>query len=105
MTGRKKGEKFEKLLGYHECSLHELERFPSPAPDSIGLMNHYRKDNNRLYCLDHEDANEVEIWGNTNNEDAYARFEFVLVPCNYVHAEIEVTDDKVSDECIADREK
>ena len=36
---------------------------------------------------------------------SYQRFEYVLVPCNYVHAEIGPTDDKVAEECIADRDE
>ena len=55
-----------------------------------------------LYCLDWEKyGEELEIWGVDFDVDSYQRFEFVLVPCNYVHP---TTDDFVADECIADRD-
>ena len=105
MTGRHDKKKIETLIDYHECSPEELSKFPAPASDSIGLMDYYTKGDHKLFCIDQERYRDIlEVWGNVNQEDEYQRFEFVLVPCNYVHAEIERTDDFVSKECIPDRD-
>ena len=54
----------EILLQYHECSLQELYQFPSPAPDSVGLMEYYKKGGNKLFCVDQERYRDtLEIWG------------------------------------------
>ena len=41
----------------------------------------------------------MAIWGIENDEGNYQRFEFVLLPCNYVHAEISDIGDKVDPQC------
>ena len=59
-----------------------------------------------LYCLDWEKfGDELGIWGTENDEIVYQRFEYVLLPCNYVHAEFGPTDDYIKDECIADQDQ
>ena len=47
----------------------------------------------------------MEVWGTENDQINYQRFEWVLLPCNYLHRELGVTDDFIADECIADRDK
>ena len=104
LYGRKDGKRVETLLDFHECSIEELQKFPSPTSDSVGLMKRYKNSDHKLFCVDQERYREIlAIWSNENNEDDYQRFEFNLVPCNYVHAEIEPTNDFVAKECIADR--
>ena len=75
--------------------------------DSAGLFEIYKTSKTRhLYCLDWEKfGDELSIWGTTNDELSYQRFEYVLLPCNYVHSEYGPTDDYIKDECIADKEQ
>ena len=66
-------------------------------------MEFYKKGDNKLFCIDQERYRDImEIWGTEADIDLYRRFEFILTPCNYVHREIEKTDDYVAEECIAD---
>ena len=59
-----------------------------------------------LYCLDWDKVkDEIEIYGLPEDENSSQRLEFVLVPCNYVHAEIQETDDYIRDECIHDKQQ
>ena len=69
-------------------------------------MKYYKKGHKKLFCVDQERYRDIlEIWGNENDEREYQRFEFNLVPCNYVHAQMGPTDDYVAKECIADLDK
>ena len=47
----------------------------------------------------------MEIWGSFTDETSFQGFEWVVVPCNYVHALHGPVGDYVSEECIADRQK
>lgn len=65
-----------------------------------------RDDPNRaLFCVDWEkQGDKINIWGVDHNTN-YQYIEIVLVPCNYVHSEFGETGDKITPECLADREK
>ena len=59
-----------------------------------------------MFCLDWDKlGDDIAIWGTENDELNYQRFEYVLLPCNYVHAEFAQTGDSIADGCIADRDK
>ena len=45
---------------------------------------------------------DLAVWG-LENDDNYQRWEFVLLPCNYMHAEITVTDDSIEDKCVRNK--
>lgn len=107
LYGYKNGARYEKFLKYHKCTNEDFDSFPPPAPEAEGLLETYKSNPNRnLYCFDWDELGDLlGIWGVTFDEVSYQRFEYVLVPCNYVHAEIEPTDDFVPDECIPDREE
>ena len=105
---KRNGENGEKIVPYHPCSAEELNDFPPPIPDSVGLMEIYKKENPKrhLFCLDWDKlGEELAIWGTENDEISYQRFEYILLPCNYVHAEFGPVGDTIPDECIADRDK
>ena len=62
-----------------------------PAVDSTSIRQYMGQNpSKRLYCLnwDQLKEDELSVYG-VENDDNYQRFEFILVPCNYVHAEIE----------------
>mmetsp|Transcript_43029 Transcript_43029/g.56948 ORF Transcript_43029/g.56948 Transcript_43029/m.56948 type:complete len:132 (+) Transcript_43029:358-753(+) len=96
----------ETLVPHRECTAEDLERFAEPASDAQGLLQKYRENPKRiLYCPDWDKIDDdFAIWGSTDDEISYQRFEFLLVPCNYLHAEFGPTGDTIAKECIADRE-
>ena len=61
-------------------------------------MEIYKKEspNRHLFCIDWEKfGSEVAIWGTENDEISYQRFEYLILPCNYVHAEFGDIGDSV----------
>ena len=103
---KRNGVSGESILPYHYCTAEELDEFAPPIEDSVGLFEVYKTSQTRhLYCLDWKKfGDDLAIWGTENDEISYQRFEFVLLPCNYIHAEFGPTDDFIADECIANRE-
>ena len=69
------------------------------------MVDIYLNDPERyLYCLDWDKyGEEIAIWGVEDDSEKYQKFEYVLVPCNYAHAEYGDTGDSVANECIANR--
>ena len=103
---KRNGVSGELILPYHHCTAEELDKFAPPMQNSVGLFEVYKTSATRhLNCLDWEKfGDDLAIWGTENDEISYQRFEFVLLPCNYIHAEFGPTDDFIADECIANRE-
>ena len=104
---KRKGVFGNTIIPYHKCTPEELDEFAPPTEDSVGLFKMFKTSKTRhLYCLDWEKlGDELAIWGTENDETTYQRFEYILVPCNYVHTEYGSTNDYIKDECIADKEK
>ena len=42
------------------------------------------------------------VWSQEKQGLNYQRLEFTLIPCNYLHVEINDLQEEVSDECIQD---
>ena len=105
MFSRQEGVETEMLIDFHQCTDEDFESFAEPTDDSKYLFQLYKNKERKLFCIDwNKHESDVEIWGAEHDKNMYQRFEWVLVPCNYVHAEIEPTGDFISPECIADRE-
>ena len=104
---KRNGIEGERIFPYHYCTAEELDEFAPPVQDSVGLFEIYKKSDTRhLYCLDWEKfGNELSIWGTENDEIAYQRLEYVLLPCNYVHAEFGPTDDYKAKDCNDNRDE
>ena len=104
---KKNGVEGETILPYHYCTADELDEFAPPMGDSVGLFDIFKNSPTRhLFCLDWDKLGEdLNIWGTENDELNYQRFEYVLLPCNYMHAEFGPTGDSIAEECIADREQ
>ena len=98
LYGFKDGVTYEKFIPVHHCTSEELDEFATPVSESVGLINAFKTQPKRnLYCIDWEKyGNEIEIWSTENDESSYQRFEYVLMPCNYVHAELGPTNDTVA---------
>ena len=105
MYGKREGVRYERILDYHVCTAEELTLFGDPSHESIGPLEHYKLGGKkRLFCLDHEKMNrgDFSVWGTTNDVN-YQRWEFVLLPCNYEHAELGPTGDFTDDRCNRDK--
>ena len=58
-----------------------------------------------MYCLDWDIVGDnVAIWGDPNDEISYQRLEYLLTPCNYLHAEFGPTNDTIPKECNSTRQ-
>ena len=102
------GIESENILPYHICTKEELDEFPQPVPDSVSLLEEYKKASptRHLFCLDWDKfGDDLAIWGTAYNEFSYQTFEYYFLPCNYLHAEFGPTDDSIADECISDHEQ
>ena len=51
--------------------------------------------------MNNSDSGEISVWG-VELDDNYQRLEIDVVPCNYLHAEFGITDDRVDPFCEAD---
>ena len=105
--GKKDGVPHEKILDYHVCTAEELYLFGDSSRESIAPLNDFIQDEKKhLYCLDWDQLNEseVSIWG-IENDNNYQRWEFALLPCNYVHTQLGDIGDSVHPECIPDHQK
>ena len=88
LYGKQDGEEYERILDYHKCTSDELDNFAEPSKDALAPLAHYKEGKKRhLFCIDEDklEEGELSVWG-IENDDNYQRFEFVLLPCNYVHA-------------------
>ena len=103
MYGKKDGVPYEKILEHHKCSAEELRAFKEPMKDTQDSLQRYIDGTDRhLYCMswDELDDETLSLWG-TENDDNYQRWEFNLLPCNYVHKQISDIGDGIHSGCIA----
>ena len=107
LYSKKDGKNYQRLLPYKKCTVEDFDSFPAPVPEALGLLEEYKRGTSRyLYCLDWEEVgNELSIWGIEDDEISYQRFEFVLVPCNYLNQEFGDAGDIIAEGCIADHKK
>ena len=104
MWGKKEGVAYEKLIPFHRCTEKDFEEFAPPAPSAEGMLNRIKQPGSKsgLYCVSWDEIDEdVSIWS-VEDDDNYQRFDFALLPCNYVHKEFGDIGDTVGPECIKD---
>ena len=103
--GKKNGVPREKILNYHKCSNNELDLFAEPSKESAAFLQQYKNGTDRhLFCIewDQLEDNELRVWG-IENDDNYQRFEFALLPCNYIHTELGDIGDTIPQNCTANK--
>ena len=92
---------YEKLLNYHKCTADELRSFKEPTRDTYNPLQRYIEGTDRyLFCVE-QDAHEngtLSVWG-LESDDNYQRFEFNLVPCNYIHKQMGDIGDVIDPTC------
>ena len=85
MAIRHEGIDKEYILQYHKCTDEDYAEFYPVQKSSEAFLKAMREDPNRgMLCIDWTDDFPFELVG-TLNDSTYARFQAILVPCNYVH--------------------
>ena len=98
--------KTETIIPHRKCRPEDYDHFSPVIKSSQGLFEQYKTGQRDLLCLDWDQVgDQLEIWGDESDEISYQRFEFALLPCNYIHAEHGPTDDYITDGCITDRQQ
>ena len=103
--GRKNGESIEEIIDFHRCTDEDFEEFAPPSADADRTLKKILKDEDRgLFCIDWEKfGQKMHIFGTSH----YTDFRFIdveLVPCQYIHNRYGYEDDKVTPECLYDKE-
>ena len=94
------------MIPNRRCRKEDYDLFAPIIENEKAQLKQYRDGDKDLLCLDWDQVGgELEIFGNFDVETEYQTFEYLVVPCNYVHAELGPTNDTIPDGCIADREK
>ena len=100
------GEYGETMIPNRRCRKEDYDLFAPIIENEKAQLKQYRDGDKDLLCLDWDQVGgELEIFGNFDVETEYQTFEYLVVPCNYVHAELGPTNDTIPDGCIADRKK
>ena len=105
LMGKQDGIEYEQILDYHKCTAEELELFAEPSRETASPLEVYKQGTKKhLFCVnwDKLDNGELSVWG-VENDDNYQRWEFVLLPCNYVHKEFGDIGDTVHKNCTASK--
>ena len=91
-------------MSYRKCEPSDYDKLAPPADEAIDMLELYKTDPSRnLFCIDwDEHGDDLDIYGNWQDESKYQRVEFVLVPCNYLHNNLGWTDDFIPDGCVED---
>lgn len=104
LKGLKNGEKYEKILPYHDCTDSDWQEFAPPSKGASRLFSSINTDPKRgFYCVDWDENDPLVINGN-ENELNFQRIEVILLPCNYVHTKYGVSPDAndfVHSDCVA----
>ena len=97
LVTRKDGVDSETILPYHKCTSDDFDQFAPPSADSTALIQSIKTNEKRgLFCLDFDKIGGLLQIQSIEDDDNYQRIELLLVPCNYVHAELGDIGDSVS---------
>ena len=105
MYGRKDGVSYEKILDYHKCSMEELDHFNQTTRETAKLLAKYKNGRDRyFFCIEWDSIEDdtLSVWGHEEDEN-YQRWEFLLLPCNYIHSYMGYNKDKQHPDCIANQ--
>ena len=103
LTGLKNGEKYERIIPYHECEESDLQEFAPPTKGASDFLDRIISNPKRgLFCVDWDDDNPFVLQGNENNF-SFATIDILLLPCNYVHSDYGDIGDFVHKDCIANK--
>ena len=101
--GEKNGEHFENMIGLHKCTKEDFVDF---YPIREGAEDEFENETKitektGMFCFD-EWNDDLRIGGQLGTHD-YSAVEFILLPCNYVHAQFG-EEDYDREVCIANLE-
>ena len=102
--GRLDGKKYEQIIPHRRCEPEDYDKFLPPMEEAIEMLEWYKTDPTRnLLCIDWDElGDDIDIWGNWQDETKYQRFEFLVTPCNYVHTALGYDGDSIDENCIED---
>ena len=100
------GEEKERLLSHHKCTDEDYAQFYEIETSKESTLNRVKEsDSHSFLCLDWDDDEPFTAYGIEADGD-YSRLETMLVPCNYLHNEIDKNSgDTIPEECITDAEE
>ena len=103
----RQNEWYERILPYHECTDEDYAQF---HPMNFGSEDEFRniRDNpdRGFFCLDWDDEDPFQIFGNSEFSSNYKVLEAILAPCNYLHKEIDPKGVySIGEECNTDPEE
>ena len=103
--GVRNGEWYEQFIPHRKCTAEDWARFDPIIEENRGMYEKYKNDPSYyLNCIDWDNIpDQDDIWGSNPDQNKHQWIEFVLVPCNYVHAEYGDVGDTIHEDCIADR--
>ena len=105
MVYKKNGVQNETMIPHRRCRAEDFDLFAPSGPSSLGLLKMYKEGERNLYCLDWDlVGDDVVIRGDPNDEISYQRLEYLLTPCNYLHAEFGPTNDTIPKACNSSRQ-
>ena len=102
--GRLDGKKYERILPHRRCKPEDYDHFYPPMEEASAMVETYKTDPTRnLWCIDWEElGDDIEVFGNWQDESKYQRIEFVVAPCNYVHTALGWDGDYIPEGCVED---
>lgn len=99
------GRAHEKILSLHKCTDKDWSEFDEPARGMQDQLDNIKNDPERgMYCLDKDEMEGREIYGDEKNQN-HARVELFLLPCNYLHYGLGYLEDSIHPECIRNLQK
>ena len=99
------GEEKERLLSHHKCTDEDYAQFYEIETSKEATLNRVKEsDLHSFFCLDWDDELPFLSYG-IEADANYSRLETLLVPCNYLHNEINMSGEIVPADCITDAEE
>ena len=84
LVGMQENEPFEIITPFHICTDEDYAQFATPTSDAIGLVDFF-KESSGMYCPDWDQLGDIMNIQSIITDVNYSRWEFIIVPCNYVH--------------------
>lgn len=98
------GVSSERFIPFSKCTKAQLDRFSPPAHGMQEQIDKITSDPDRgLFCFDDKSLSDLEIYGDGDTSSEHTRIEFLLLPCNYIHA-YEGYKDSINTECNFDKQ-
>ena len=100
-VGKKDGVPTQRAIPFHRCTNDDLAEFDPVEQTSNDLLKALTTDPDRgLFCIEWDKA-DINLHGNENKKN-YEIIEIMVLPCNHRLTHIGDTEDRITEECVAD---